>query len=235
MPLSHIVLHVALCNSALRRRPGTELPVHVTVTNRVHNDVIDDTYRVVRENGNVVPISFVMPWGEYRVSLRMKSRGITCSAMQYFAVAPGQSRAIDMSIEEHPKQLPTPLLVYGSAPFAFSYVQPTVLVFEKNTQCNAPVGNPLDMDIVTQNDADGYYASVYPRPELVRREVVVAVRLTDSRGDYHYIRVPSKMMYFSSEWPSVANVDVNDAMIDFVAGKPEDTLLCPRFYSTITH
>ncbi len=70
MALSHIVMHIGLCNSALRLKPQTELPVHVVVTDRINRDVLDQNFKVVRENGNDADIEFDIPWG----SIAQRSR-----------------------------------------------------------------------------------------------------------------------------------------------------------------
>lgn len=235
MALSHIALQVALCNSALRRPIGTAFPLHVTVIDRINQRVVDKKFTVVRDNGNIAHASFDTQWGVYLLQIRLHGKGVNCGASEYYAVAPDSNRSIDVSLETHPVMHPTPLLVYGSAPFAYSYVQPTVVVFDKGLQCNQAVGNPLNMNIDMQNDSNGYYAEVYPSPQLVSHNVVVAIRLTDARGDYKYVRVPPKMMGVSSGWPDTTTFNVNENVIDYLADKPSDTLICPRLYTTITH
>jgi hypothetical protein len=117
----------------------------------------------------------------------------------------------------------------GSLPFSFSYVQPTVVALDKTAACNGPVGNSLDAGIATIDDSDGYYASI-PNAALAHNAPpVIAIRMTDSHGDYHYIRVPPK---YTQSGPWTVKMDVSEDVIDYVADKPEDTLLCPRFYVT---
>ena len=238
MALSHVVMHVALCNSALRLKPQTELPLHVVVTDRINRDAVDQKFRVVRENGNTVAVEYDVPWGIYRAKLDMKLQHTTCSAYSYFDVLSDHNRTVSVSLEEgRPKNI-VPALVMGSAPFAFSYVQPTVVAFDKSTACNSTVNDPLDAGIVTENDGDGYYASVFPNAALAQHApAVVAVRLTDSHSGYHYIRVPAKILNYvgMGGWPSSVLLNVNEDVIDYVADKPEDTLLCPHMYQTITN
>lgn len=237
MALSHIVLHAALCNSALRLKPQTVLPLHVIVTDRIRRDVVDQTFRVVRENGNEGTSEFDIPWGIYRVSLNMKLRNTACTAVSYFTVMADRPRTLTVSMHEGPPRNVVPALVMGSAPLAFSYVQPTVVAFDKSLACNAGVGDPLDAGIVMENDSDAYYASIFPNPTLIAHAPpVIAVRLTDSHGGYHYIRVPAKFLQYAGRtaWPSTVSLNVNEDVIDYVADKPEDTLLCPHMYQVIT-
>jgi hypothetical protein len=109
------------------------------------------------------------------------------------------------------------------------------MVFGGDTKCNGPIGTPIDAGIDQENDSDAFYATVYPNERLLRsRTMVVALRLTDSQGGYHYLRVPTNFLGWSEKWPSSGRVDVNEDVIDLVQPKPEDTLLCPREYETET-
>jgi hypothetical protein len=110
------------------------------------------------------------------------------------------------------------------------------MVFTGDTKCNGPIGNPVNADIDQVNDSDGYYASVYPSAALAGKgPYVLAVRLKDSQGGYHYIRVPAEFLGMSPRWPSMGTFDVTEDVVDYVQDKPEDTLLCPRLYKTSVH
>lgn len=236
MALSHLVLHVALCNAALRLKTQSELPVHVTITDRIGRDVVDQTVRAYRDNGNDVPVELDVPWGIFRAKVSAKAGRVTCGTTTYFAVLQDHNRTLDISLQQGGPPPPVPTLIMGTAPFAFSYVQPTVVAFPGGQACDAAVGDPIDAGIVTLNDADGYYADVVPTAALMQHgPPVIAVRLTDSHGGYHYIRMPAKALNYSDTWPSAAEFNVNEDSIDWVADKPEDTLLCPKIYGTMVH
>lgn len=236
MALSHIVMHLVLCNSASRLGPQAELPVHVVVTDKINRDVIDQTARVSRFEGNTSSVEFDIPWGLYRAVVQMRAGRATCAGVQYFSVPPDHNRALTVQLQDGKASTPVPTIITGTAPFSFSYVQPTVMVFSHDTKCNGPVGSPIDVKIDQEIDNDGYYASVYPSPALVSGgPYVVAVRLTDSHGGYHYVRVPAEFLGLSERWPSMGQFDVTEDVVDYVADKPEDTLLCPRMYKTSVH
>lgn len=236
MALSHIVMHFALCNAAARLGPQAELPVRVVVTDKIDRDVINQTAKVIRYEGNTSSVDIDMPWGIYRMSVQMRAGKSTCSAVQYFAVLPDHNRSVTIHLQDRRSPQPVPTLIMGTAPFAYSYVQPTVVVFGNDTKCNGPVGNPLDAGIEQVNDSDAYYASVYPTPALARTSsITVAIRLKDSQGGYHYLRVPGNFLTMSSSWPSAGTMNVSEYVLDYVADKPEDTLLCPREYETESH
>ena len=237
MALSHIVLHAALCNAALRLKPQSELPLHVVVTDKIRRDIVDQKYRIVRENGNDATVEFDIPWGTYRAKLDTTVHGTTCGAIDYFTVLADHPRTVSVSLQQGRINTSVPALVMGSAPIAFSYVQPTVVALNRSVACNAAVGDPLDAGIVMENDADAYYATVFPNPVLTQHgSAVVAVRITDSHAGYHYIRVPAKFLQYAgtTAWPSSVSLNVNEDLIDYVADKPEDVLLCPHMYQVIT-
>lgn len=236
MALSHIVMHFALCNAAARLGPQAELPVHVTVTDKINRDIIDQTSKVIRYEGNTSSVEFDMPWGIYRAAVEMRAGKTTCSAVQYFAVLLDHNRSVTVHLQDRRALQPVPTLIMGTAPFAYSYVQPTILVFANDTKCNGPVGTPLDVNIEQDSDSDAYYASVYPVPELAKAgSHVIALRMKDSQGGYHYVRVPGNFLGMSAQWPSLGQMNVSEDVIDYVSDKPEDTLLCPRLYETQIH
>ena len=235
MALSHVILQVALCNSALKLKPETALPLHVVVTDRINRDVVDQKFQVVRENGNTVTVGVDVPRGLYRAKLALNYQRASCGGTVWFTVLADHNRTLSVSLQNGTGQILAPAIVMGSLPFAFSYVQPTIVAFDKSVTCNGPVGDPLDAGIVTENDSDGYYANIFPNATLAQHAPpVVAVRMTDSHAGYHYIRVPTR---FSRELNdprglSSLEMDINEDVIDYVADKPEDTLLCPKGYVT---
>lgn len=236
MALSHIVMHFALCNAASRLGPQAELPVHITVTDKINRDVIDQDAKVLRYEGNTSSAEFDIPWGIYRATVRMRAGKTTCSAVQYFSVLLDHNRSVTVHLQDGRQPQPVPTLIQGTAPFSYSYVDPTVLVFGSDTKCNGPVGNPIDAGIEQDNDSDAFYAYVYPTAALAQaRSMTVAIRLKDSQGGYHYLRVPGNFLTMSSSWPSSGTMNVSEDVVDFVQDKPEDTLLCPHEYETETH
>jgi hypothetical protein len=229
-------MHFALCSAAARLGPRADLPVHIVVTDKINRDVVDQTARVSRYEGNTSSAEFDVAWGIYRATVTMKAGRTTCGAVQYFAVQQDHNRSVTVNLRDGSQPAAVPTLITGTAPFSFSYVEPTVMVFTGDTKCNGPIGNPVNADIDQVNDSDGYYASVYPSAALAGKgPYVLAVRLKDSQGGYHYIRVPAEFLGMSPRWPSMGTFDVTEDVVDYVQDKPEDTLLCPRLYKTSVH
>lgn len=238
MVMSHVVLHLALCSAAVRLKPETVMPVHVSVRDRINHAAVDQTFTIVREHVNVATVAFDMPWGVYRADVDLKAGKTNCSATQFFGVVSGHDRTIGITLQDKRTPQPVPTLVFGSAPFSFAYAQPTVVLFDsKSVKCDAEVPDPLQIGDATQNDADGYYATIYPTKDIFAHEPLVpAVRITDSRGDYHYIKVSQDFIRFSGmAWPSVGTLNVDDNVMQYIAGTKEDTLLCPKMKEVIVH
>jgi hypothetical protein len=232
MDLSHVALHIALCNSVARAAQTRTVPVKILVVDKLNRPQLEQTFQVEAGSGKTARFEFDMPFGLYRLTLNAKAGNSPCSAVEYFSVLTGHNRSLDVTLQDgratHPQ---TPMLVDGESPFSFSYVQPTLVIFGKEVKCNGPVGNPVAADIRLVSDSDGYYASIYPNQALMQElPAVVAMQMKDSQGGYHYVRLPGQV-YFSP-WPSMIRFNVSEDVIDYVADKPEDTLLCPRMYKT---
>lgn len=231
MDMSHIALHVALCSSVAKASAARTVPLRVVVTDRLDRTQVDQTFQIEPGMGKTPRFEFDLPFGTYRMAMNAKVKGAQCGGVDYFTVLNGRDRSLDVSLDPHATAPPVPMLVNGESPFAFSYVQPTLMVFSKDTKCNGPVGNPLSADIRVQSDSDGYYASIFPTSALAQEmPAVMAMQLKDSQGGFHYVRLPTPVQF--THWPSQTHFDVSEDVIDYVADKPEDTLLCPRMYKT---
>lgn len=233
MDLSHIALHVSLCNAVAQA--SRSVPVHVVVTDKIERTQFEQTYKVQPGTGNTARYEFDLPFGTYRMELTAKAGASTCSAIQYFTVLSGRNRPVNVTLQGgHTVNPVVPMLVVGESPFAFAYVQPTLMIFGKTAKCNGPVGDPVSADIRVDTDSDGYYAQVFPNRALADAwPGVIAMQLKDSQGGYHYVRLPGDIGF--SHWPSQITFNVSEDVIDYVADKPEDTLLCPRMYKTTVH
>ena len=234
MDVSHIALHVALCSSVAKASAARTVPLRVTVTDKLDRSQVDQTFQIEPGMGTKPRFEFDLPFGTYRIAMSAKAAGAQCSGVDYFTVLSGHDRSLDVALNPGRPPVIVPMLVNGESPFSFSYVQPTLMVFSKQTKCNGPVGNPLNADIRVQSDSDGYYASIFPNAALAQElPAVMAMQLKDSQGGFHYVRLPTDVQF--THWPSLTNFNVSEDVIDYVADKPEDTLLCPRMYKTTVH
>lgn len=235
MALSHIVMQLVLCKAAAQLKTRGDLPVRVSVVDKVNHHLVDETVHVAASGAADDTLEFDIPWGIYLAQASLHTGRTTCARSQFFSVLPGHNRELKIQLQDGLTGTPVPVIINGDLPSEFAYVQPTVLIFGKGAKCDAPIGTPLDVDIDQQNDDQAYYASVYPNAALMQNMPAVPVlRLTDSSGGYHYLKMPSNFLEFGRRRPSQDQLDVKDGLIDFIAGKPEDTLLCMPGYETTT-
>lgn len=230
MDLSHIALHVSLCNAVAKAAEARNVALAVSVTDKLKRPQIDQTFAVEPGMGKTARFEFDLPFGTYRIAVQ--SQKPACGGVEYFTVLPAHNRTVNLTLQSgRATSAVVPMIVMGESPFSFSYVQPTLQIFGKQVKCNGPVGDPVNADIRLETDSDGYYASIFPSPALASvMPAVVAMQLKDSQGGFHYVRLPGQV-YFSP-WPSLLSFNVSEDVIDYVADKPEDTLLCPRMYKT---
>jgi len=226
--VAHIVLHALLCASARRAPQSAAIPLRVVLAYAVRQPEMDRTFHVVRETPTTATVEFDAPQGVYnaRVSVR-NVRG--CVGSEFLAVLPERDREITVDLSRANQPM-SPALLAGDAP---AYVDPTIVLFGAATTCNNPVGMPTNdvIDAVTESQA--FYANIYsPAAIADRRSRVVALRLTDSSGGYHYIRLPVDFPMSPNAWPFFQLFNITTDVIDFAAGKPEDVLLCPRLQKT---
>lgn len=232
MDLSHLALHVSLCNAVASAAAARSVPLQARVTDRLNRPQIEQVFQVEPGMGKTARFEIELPFGAYRIAMSARVKNTTCSAVEYFTVLPNHNRSVTVALRDGPPPKPVvPMIVMGESPFSFAYVQPTLLVFGKQVKCNGPVGDPVSADIRVETDSDGYYASIFPNQALLQSlPAVVAMQLKDSQGGYHYVRLPGAVAFTS--WPSQLTFNVSEDVIDYVADKPEDTLLCPRMYKT---
>lgn len=204
--------------------------MRVVVIDKVKRAELDRTFTFARGTGNEARVEFDSSWGTYSVLLDVPK--YRCGDIDFMQVLQDHDRSLTTQLIDGVPSPVAPVLIVGSLPQSFAYAEPTVVLFRSTLTCNGPVGDPDMTGIDNQLEQDAYYATIRTAA-LYRRPVSVtlAVRLKDSSGGYHYIRMPWK---FTSgyTWPSVGELNVEDGLIDYAAQQPEDVLLCPRFYGT---
>jgi len=226
MALSHIVVHLAMC-AAMQGSAGSP-PVHFVVTDKVNKPVIEQTARDDT-------LEFDLPWGVYLARAQARNARTSCSDMQYFAVLADHDRTLSLKLQHSPPGMPMPTLVIGNVPLTFGYAQPAIVLFGKGARCNQPLPPPLDLQIRQENDATAYYATIFPSPDIARyAPITMTMRINDAQGGSHYVRLPSNFLTFARTGPNLDQFDVGEGLMDDLAGKPEDTLLCLRIFETTT-
>jgi len=225
-------MHVALCKAVARLAPRTTVAMRVIVADKTGRSTLDRTVRFQRETGDNARFEFDTSWGLYRIDFAVSK--YRCGGAEFMYVFPDHDRSLNVALSDTFVNLQVPIaLVMGSLPQSFAYVQPNVVVFSPQVPCNGAVGDPVTSGIDNQIEQDAYYATVRT-PILYRqpKSVTVALQMKDASGGYHYIRIPWQFEPGRYAWPNGFQLNIDDATVDFAAQQPEDTLLCPKGYST---
>jgi hypothetical protein len=231
--LAHVVLHVGFCNAIARKSPDTTVAVRVRMTDRIGRPEVDRTYRVERGDESEAIVEFDSHFGIY--ALAVDAPKYRCSALDYLYFIPDHDRSVSVKLSDAPAPPPPrPVLLSGTAPQSFLYVQPTFVLFDKAAvACDKPLGQPLDSQIVVENDQDAYYAWFYSSgPTGSGSPEQLALRLRTPTHQYHYVRIPIPFPIPWGGWPGSIQFNVTQEMVDSLAGDPVNTLLCPKLWRT---
>lgn len=228
--MAHIVLQLTLCSRMARAGPQATLPIEVRLTDRYGHTSLQKSFSVVRGEEPVKTVEFDSLRGVYFMQVVAPKQ--QCAADDFVSFLPDRTRSIPETMAPSSKIPPTPFLMQGTAPISFLYAKPSVVLFGKSTTCDKQVDDPLPADIRIENDRDSYYVSMTADPSVQSRIGVIALSLQTATGENHYIRVPVPFEPPAAKWPSTVQFNVTDDVMDSIAGKPVDTLLCPKLYKT---
>lgn len=230
--LEHIILNIGLCKAIARLPARTNVAMRLTVTDRVNRAEINKVVQFQRGTGPNGRVEFDSSWGTYRITMSVPKYG--CNGIDYIEILPDHDRSLNTDLVDGQPDPIAPVLIVGSLPQSFAYAKPSVVMFPVTLRCNAAVPDPQTTGIDNELEQDAYYAAIRT-PALYHQPLAVtlAVQLQDSSGGYHYVRMPWKFGA-GYNWPSIGKLDIDDAVLGWVAQQTEDILLCPRFYGTST-
>jgi hypothetical protein len=231
LALAHIVLHAGFCGAIARAPAGTSIALRVHLTDRIGREQVDKVFHFERGDDQEAIVEFDNPFGLYRLDLTAPK--YRCSATDYVYFISGLDRNITEKLSDSPAPAPPmPLLLSGTAPQSFLYVQPTFVLFDKGAvTCGKPIPQPLPTHIVVENDQDSYYAWLYSDASGNSPQQLT-LRLRTPTHQYHYVRIPMPFPVPWGGWPESILLNVTEDMIDALAGDQVDTLLCPKFWRT---
>jgi hypothetical protein len=229
---AHVILHIGFCGAIARAPAQTTIALRVALIDRLGKTQVDRAYRVERGDESEAVVEFDSAFGVY--ALDVQAPKYRCSASDYLFFIAGLQRSISEKLSDPPAPPPPkPVLLSGSAPQSFLYVQPTFVLFDKSqVACNKPLPPSLPTNISVENDDDGFYASLYADPSASPGSQQLALRLRTPTHQYHYVRVPIGFPIPWMGWPQSIRFDVTQDMLDDLAGDPIDTLLCPKLWRT---
>ncbi|HZV77241.1 MAG TPA: hypothetical protein VFF63_05770 [Candidatus Babeliales bacterium] len=232
LALSHVILHVGYCSAIARAGPDTTIAIRVRTADRIGRVQVDRVYRVDRGDENEAIVEFDSAFGIY--ALEVEAPKYRCSATDYLFFISGHDRSVTEKLNDAPAPSPPrPVLLSGTAPQSFLYVQPTFVLFDKSAvACKKPLPQPLATNIVVENDQDAYYAWLYLDPSLGTSPQQLALRLRTATHQYHYVRIPIAFPVPWLGWPTSIQFNVTEEMVDSLAEEPVDTLLCPKLWQT---
>lgn len=232
LPLAHIILHLGFCSAIARTPDTTQIVVRAHLSDRSGRVQSDKVFHFERGDENEAVVEFDNPFGIWHIDVVAPK--YRCAASQYLFFIAGHDRSIALPLQPEPlPALPMPMLLSGTAPQSFLYVQPTFVLFDKSLAvCNKPVPTQLPAQITVENDQDAYYAWLYHDPSAGYAPQQLALRLRTPTHQYHYVRLPIPFPVPMSEAPGSIQFDVTQDMVDALAGEPTDTLLCPKLWKT---
>lgn len=202
------------------------------MTDRIGRPQVDRVFRVPRGDGSNAVVEFDSDFGMYRIDIEAPK--YRCSATDYLFFISGHDRSISEQLVDGSAAPRQPVILAGTAPQSFLYVQPTFALFDKAAvACKKPVVQPLAEDIRVENDQDAYYVWLYPGAGGVGSSPqTLALRLRTPTHQYHYVRLPVPFPVPWSGWPQSIQFNVTEDMVDGLAGEAVDTLLCPKLWET---
>lgn len=227
--MAHVVLHLGLCSSMAQAQPSATLPIRVKLIDRTGHTSLQQNFRVPRGSDPAKTVEFDIARGVYELQADSPKYG--CGVSDFLSFLPDRNRAVSETLTSTAQRSPVPLLLQGTAPLSFLYAKPTVVLFAKGTSCDKPVDDPLPANVRMENDRDSFYVSVTADANVQSRAGVLALSLQTATGENHYVRIPFPFVP-QTVWPSTVQFNVTDDVMDFLAGKPVDTLLCPHMLKT---
>ncbi len=232
MVASHVILHLGFCSAIARAPESTQIAVRVRLTDRIGRTQLERTFSFERGDEPEGIVEFDSTFGAWRLDVVAPKYG--CTAQDYLYFLSGHDRAIAEALQPQAQVQPRmPVLLSGTAPQSFLYVQPTFVLFDANqVTCNKPVPAQLPEQIDVENDQDAYYTWLYRGASTGSGPQQLALRLRTPTHQYHYVRVPIPFPMPWTGWPQVIQFNVTEDMVDELAGQPTDTLLCPKLWKT---
>jgi hypothetical protein len=231
IPGAHIALHLGMCNAMLNVPESRPIVAHVRTVDRLNHPHVDQDVTFQRYGQQSGEIEFNSPQGLYEIQVAVPQ--YRCYAVDWLFVIADHNRTINEQLTDGSPVVPHPMLMDGTAPQSFLYLNPTYVLFPKDTACDKPVPDPLPAKVTIENDQDSFYVGIYSDPTLVAQgPETVALRLDTATGDNHYIRLK---IPFPEPWdgmPMQVQFNVTDDEVDWLSTQPTGVLLCPRLFRT---
>ncbi len=235
MALSHVILHVGLCSAIARASDSTRFNLQLRLVDLRGNVRVARGFRLERGDDDAPKIvEFDIAPGTWGLSAAVPQYG--CSVSDFITILDGHDRSVNETLASGAPPPPKSMLVSGSSPQSFLYVNPTFVLLNKNTSaCDKPAVNFVPLQVNVENDQDAYYAALDINPSEISGPVQLALRLKTPTHQYHYIRVPLAFPPPWGGWPEMVHFDVTQDEVNGLATAPVNTLLCLKLWETKVH
>ncbi|MGH7756881.1 MAG: hypothetical protein ACREM8_11450 [Vulcanimicrobiaceae bacterium] len=229
---THVVLHLALCRAVARLPAAADLKVYLRLVDRDNRTMLKQSFVAPRGTDPETIVEFDAPRGVYLMQVGVPAQN--CAASDYVLFLSDATRSMNETLADGPPVRTQPMLVAGTAPQSFLYVQPQFVLLAKDTAvCNKPIGELLPMRSVLENDQNSFYMWLYFDPSLLQNgPVQLALSLRMPTGTYHYVRIPTQFPVPWFGWPASIQMNVTQEMVDGLATYPTGVLLCPKIWET---
>lgn len=233
--LSHVFLHLGLCNALAKAPPESTFALRVRMAFRTGDPQFNKVFTIPRGEGKTAVLEFDVPRGVYRVLIEAPKAG--CVTSDFWDILPDSNRTIDETLADGPPDPPAPVtLMDGSAPISFLYVKPSFVLVDHGVACDKPIGALVPSKVNVEYDQGAYYVWLYSTPALEQREPsTVALQLRTPTGTAHYVKLPFAFPLPWGGFPTHIQMNVSEDMIAGIATDKTDTLLCPKLWQTSAH
>lgn len=209
---------------------GTSVPVQVRLVDRLGNIQLKQTFAALHFGDNA-RLEFNAPQGLYQMQLLSPQYG--CYGRDFVFIIADHQRDIKETLYQGRPPAPEPLLIEGTAPASFLYLNPQYVLFPPNTPCNKPVPNTIPIKVTEENDEDSFYIWMYPDASNYERgQQMIALQLQTPTGDDHYIRLKIPFPIPWGGFPTSIQFNVSEDEVDWLSGQPTGVLLCPKLFRT---
>ena len=173
LALAHLIMHIGFCGAIARAAPGTPVELRVHLSDRTGRLQVNRVFRIERGDEDEAIVELDSAFGIY--ALDVEAPKYRCATSDYLFFIAGHDRSISEKLSDAPvPRPPRPVLLSGTAPQSFLYVQPTFVLFDKSqVTCNKPVPAPLPTQLLVENDQDAYYTWLTSDPSASPRLATV--------------------------------------------------------------
>jgi hypothetical protein len=177
-------------------------------------------------------MEFDAPAGLYRLSA--VTTAPQCADSRYVYFMAGYARHMSMTLSSHPEAVPQPIYLFaGTIPqFGGPDIHPYPVLFDDNAQCDEPVGAPLPLHALTENESGSYYITLYSEPSVRPGSQTLTFDVQAPQGTDHYVYIPTPFPIAtpSDNWPVIFRLDIPPPLLAALDGRTASWMICWRFH-----